>query len=282
MIQRIPKQKKEAYNLVVKEYKERVDQTAKKADKFERESKALTGASQNYKKIIAGMTYLKTVGLYCEMNDKSVEIMNIKNDAYLGNARKNIYQAMKLLESIFGTDLDSTLTESSEIIQSLKQLNPKRILHLLQKMEYDITLVEYEEGGASKWKWNFVELYGKFAGLCKNMIDFKDYISRMYDPGKEYYSEVNEIIRLVKRVADTAAQKFRMKYELSSMVVGDMNRAIDYMNMLVKIYIILNEQPQAQEAKKAIEKWKEKLEQDLKKKEAEVKDQKKKAAIKKR
>ena len=82
---------------------------------------------------------------------------------------------------------------------------------------------------------------------------------------------------MIKRVADTAAQKFRMKYELSSMQVGDMNRAIDYMNMNVRIYIILNEQPLAQETKKTIEKWKEKLENDLKKKEEEAKSQKKKA-----
>ncbi|NPV01878.1 MAG: hypothetical protein HPY53_10910 [Brevinematales bacterium] len=277
MIQRITKQKKEAYNLVVKEYKERVDQTNKKAEKFERESRTGSGPNTNYKRIIAAMTYLKTVGLYCEMNDKSVEIMNIKNDAYLGNARKNIYQAIKLIESIVGTDIDSTLTENADVLSSLSLLNPSRTLHLLQMLEYDITLVEYEEGPTSKWKWNFVELYGKFAALCKNMINFKECVAKMYDPRSEHYSEINALIQMIKRVADTAAQKFRMKYELSSMQVGDMNRAIDYMNMNVRIYIILNEQPLAQETKKTIEKWKEKLEHDLKKKEEEAKSQKKKA-----
>lgn len=276
MIQRIPKEKKEAYNLVVKEYKERLEATNNKAKKFEREGMANNNLAGYYKRIAAANVYFNTVGLYCEMNDKSVEIMNMKNDAYLTNARKNIYQAIKLIETIVGSQVDSSLTDNEEILSRMKLLNPRRILNLMKKIEYTIALVEFEEGENSKWKWNFVELYGKFAAICKNLTNFKGYAAKLNNPMVEYYEEINEILRIVKRSTDTAAQKYRMKYELGSMDVTDMSKSIDYMNMLVRIYIILNEVQQAQDAKKTIEKWKEKLEQDLKKKEESQKAEKKK------
>jgi exonuclease VII small subunit len=96
----------------------------------------------------------------------------------------------------------------------------------------------------------------------------------MYDPSYKYYEEVNEVLRHCKKSMESAAQKYRTKYELSTMDVADMNKAIDLMNLLVRIYIILNEQQFAQDSKKTIEKWKDKLEQDLKKKDEEKKKSK--------
>jgi hypothetical protein len=270
-IQRISKQKKDAYNLVVKEYKDRVELTMKKAKKFERDGMLSKDKPAFYKRIAAASVYLSTVGLYCEMSQKSVEIMNIKNDLYLGNARKNIYQALKLLESIFGVDVDSSLTENAETLDDLKILNPRRVLHLLKKIDYDIALVEYNEGENSRFKWTFVELYGRFAAISKNIVNFKQYANLMNNPMAPFYAEINDLLTLVKQASDTAAQKYRTKYELSTMDISDMQRAIDFMQLLVRIHVILNEQTFAQNAKKTIEKWKEKLEQDLKKKEEEAK-----------
>ncbi len=277
MIQRIPKAKKEAFNLVIKEYREKVDSTAKKAKRLEREGMLGTDVDAQYKKIAAASVYLNTVGLYCEMSAKSLEIMSMKNDAYLSNARKNTYQAIILLEKVLGTAIDSNLTETAEVLNQLPLMNPKRILNLLKKIEYCIALTEFEEGDNSKWKWNFVEMYGKTAVLSKNFTNFKDLAMKMYDPRAPFYQEINDLIQLVKTLVETAAKKFREKYELSTMDVQDMNRALDFMNLLVRIHIILNEQTFAQEAKKVIEKWKAKLEMDLKKKDEDAAKAKKKS-----
>lgn len=282
MIQRIPKEKKEAFNLVVTEYKERVEATNNKAKKMEREGMGGKDINAKLKRIAAANVYLNTVGLYCEMNEKSVEIMNIKNDAYLSNARKNIYQSMKLLESLFDIDLDTPLTESHDKLEELKIFNPRRVLNILKKIEYDIALVEYEEGDNSKWKWTFVEMYGKFTALCKNMIDFKLFSHKANDPMYEYYEEANELLRMMKRITQNAAQKYRTKYELSTMDVADMNRAIDYMKLLESIHMVLNEQQFIHETKMTTEKWKAKLEADLKKKEEETKKAKMKMSKRRR
>ena len=281
MIQRIPKAKKEAFNLVVKEYKDKVDQAITKAKKFEREGAALKDLNAKYKSIIAANVYLNTVGLYCEMSSKSLEIMNIKNDAYLNNARKNTYQAIRILQKIVGNEIDTNLTDTSERLSELKLMNPKRILHLLQKIEFSIALVQFEEGDNSKWKWNFVEMYGQMAILAKNFTNFKDFIKRMNNPMDPFYQEINDLINFVKRVVDTAGQKYREKYELAFKQVQDMNHAIDFMNLLVKIHVILNEQTYMVEVKKTVEKWKLKLENDLKKKEQDDADAKRKKLQKK-
>ncbi len=270
MLQRIPKAKKEAYNLIIKEYKDKVEATLKLAKKLEREGYPGTDVNSHYKKVAAANVYLNTVGLYCEMSAKSLEIMSIKNDAYLTNARKNTYQAVKLLEKIVGTGVDTNLTDNAEILHALPLLNPRRVLNLLKKIEYCIALIEFEEGDNSKWKWNFVEMYGKLAVTAKNMTNFKELAIKLNDPRVEFYQEINDLILFVKTLTDSAAKKLREKYELSTMDVQDMNKAIDFMNLLVRIHIILNEQTFAQEAKKVIEKWKAKLEMDLKKKEEDA------------
>ncbi|MGC8765320.1 MAG: hypothetical protein ACP5QT_05485 [Brevinematia bacterium] len=270
-LKQIPKAKKEAYNAIVKDLKEQVDAIQKKAQQLERESLRSRDLNSNYKKIVSAIMYLDTVQIYCKMNEYSVQIMDIKNDLYLSTSRKNIYQAIKLLESIFGNVVDSALTDNEEIIKQFTYITPKRLLHLLKKFEYCIALVEYAEGESSKWKWTFVELYGKLGVLGKNMINFKEYVNKMYDPTAQYYEEINQIIMFEKNILESAAQKYRTKYELSTRDLGDMNKGIDLLNLLVRIYIILNEQEKAQETKKTIEKWKEKLELDIKKKEEDVK-----------
>lgn len=273
-LKQIPKEKKEAYNAIVRDLKDQVEITQKKAQKFEREGMRDKTLNAYYKRIIACNAYLDTVNLFCKMNEYSIQIMEIKNDSYLTNARKNAYQAIKMIESMVGTQVDTTLTENEDMVGMLTELTPKRVEYLAKKIEYCIALVEFAEGDSSRWKWAFTELWGKYATLIKNIINFKEYTAKMYDPSYKYYEDVNEVLRQVKKALESSAQKYRTKYELSTMDVADMNKAIDLMNQLVKIYIILNEQQFAQDSKKTIEKWKDKLEQDLKKKDEEKKKSK--------
>jgi hypothetical protein len=281
-LKQIPKAKKEAYNAIVKDLKEQVELLEKKAQKMEREAIRTKNLNSGYKKIVSAMTYLDTVQIYCKMNEYSVQIMDIKNDLYLTTSRKNIYQAIKILESIFTNIVDTSLTENEEILKQFSLLTPKRILHIIKKIEYCIALVEYAEGENSKWKWTFVELYGRLAVLSKNMINFKEYVNRMFDATDPDYETINELVQTCKRLVEAAAQKYRTKYELSTRDITDMNKGIDLLNQLLKINIILNEQEQAQETKKVIEKWKDKLEMDIRKKEEEAKKAKQAALASKK
>jgi hypothetical protein len=281
-LKQIPQEKKEAYNITVKDLREKVDAVQKRAQKFEREGMRDKETVSFYKRIAASNNYLETVKIYSKMNEYSIQIMEIKNDLYLTNARKNIYQAIKMLETIVGPVIDSSLTDNAEVVEKLSLLNPKRVYNLLKKIDYSIALIQLAEGETSKWKWTFVEMYGKLAALSKNFTDFKVYAQQIYDPTTPFYKEINDLIQFTKKSIESAAQKYRTKYELSTLQVQDMNKGIEFLNLLLRIYIILNEQIQAQDTKKTIEKWKDKLEQDIRKKDAEVKKQQKEAISRKK
>ena len=268
---RMPSDKRYTYNMMVKDTKEQLETIEKHALKYDREGMKEKSENAFYKRIVASNIYLDTIELYCRMNECSLEVMEIKNDKALSDARKNIFQTIKLLESIVGFYVDTTLTENIEMLESIKLMNPKRILHLMKKIEYAIVYLEYEEGENSKWKGALVDIYGKFAGITKNFINFKEYSGKMYEPSYAYYEEINELLRMVKRVIDTAAKKSRDKYALSTQAVADMKKSFEYLNLLVRIHIILNEQDMAQDVKKRIEVWNNQLEIDLKKKEEEAK-----------
>jgi hypothetical protein len=268
---RTPSDKRYTYNLMVNDTKEQVDTIEKNAAKYDREGMKEKDLNAMYKRIVAANIYLDTIELYCRMNECMQEVMETKNDKVLSDARKNIYQTLKLLESIVGNYIDTPLTENVEVMESLKLLTPTRLLHLVRKIEYAITYLEHEEGGDSKWKSALVDIYGKFAALTKNLINFREFNVKMYDPSYPYYDEVIELIGTVKRVINTAASKFRDKYALSTGQVADMKKAIEFLNLLVRIHIILNEQEMAQDVKKRIEVWSNQLEIDQKKKEEEDK-----------
>jgi len=272
MIKRVPKEKVEAFNAVVADLKDQVDAILKKAKKFETEGMRNTTIEGYYKRVVASNLYLDSVNLYCKMNDYSVQIKDVKSDLYLTNARKNVYQAIKLLESIVSGHVDLGLTENAEKLQSLSELTPPRLLHLFKKIEFSIALVEKEEGENSKVKWNFVEMYGNLAIVMKNFINFKVYATSVHDPRTPFYNEISELIRYCKEMLEKAAQKYRTKYELSTPQDSmDMNKAINLMEALMKIHNILGENDQMLEVKKTVEKWREKLEIDLKRREEEAK-----------
>ncbi len=275
MIKRIPAEKKKHYNEVIKPLKVKIDDINRKIKTLERDIMAKRDGFENYRRIAIANEYLNLVPIYCEMNDYSVQILGIKNDAHLTAGRKSIYQATAQMEKIYGTEIDTPLTENDEIHAKLKAFNPRRKLNFFKKMEYDIYFVEHEFGESSKWKWSFVELYGRYAALLKNTIDFKSVMMSL-DPRVEFYSERMELLRLVKHALDDAARRYREKYELGDHDFADMRKAIDFKKALMRIHIILKENELAQEVKKMITKWNQKLEEDIKAKEEKEKKKAKK------
>jgi predicted nuclease with TOPRIM domain len=129
--------------------------------------------------------------------------------------------------------------------------------------------VEDAYGQSSKWKWSFVEIKGRYAAVAKNLIDFKNIISKL-DPRIEGYRERVEHIELAKSLLSNAADSHREKYELSTQRIDDMHLAINYLSALKRIHILLNEAEKAEITKKKIEIWTNKMEGDIKKKKERI------------
>ena len=68
----------------------------------------------------------------------------------------------------------------------------------------------------------------------------------------------------VKKLLNESATNYRDRYELSTKRIDDIRLAINYLLALRRINIMLNEKDEAEELKKKIIVWKNKMENDQK------------------
>jgi hypothetical protein len=134
----------------------------------------------------------------------------------------------------------------------------------VRKLGFAIESLKEGFGENSKWKWSFVELEGRFAVVAKNLLNLKTLISGM-DPRAEGYSARLSHLSLVKELCQQAADRYREKYELSTMRIDDIKAGINFLTALRRLHVVLGESDQAEVVKKKAEIWRTKMENDLKK-----------------
>ena len=85
---------KARFNESIKKYRGDMEIIEKRIKQLEKDLKTKKDNFHGYRHVIIANEYLKIIGLYCAMNDESVQIMNFKNENYLNEARKLIYQIL--------------------------------------------------------------------------------------------------------------------------------------------------------------------------------------------
>ncbi len=229
-----------------------------------------------YKRLTVANLYMNIILIYTKISDLSLEILGIKNEGYLEKARKLCYKFLSVLEEIVGTYIDAPLTENKEALEKIKKLDDVKRYKLIKKIAEVIQIVEERFGPNSKWKWSFVDLDARAATVCKNLVDYKKIQGEM-DPRIEGFAERMETIRFVKTYLRRVADRLREKYELSTQDPSEMKNAIKFLSVLMRIENIFKEGDEANNLKKNIKIWEEKLEQDM-----EAADKKKQAKQKKK
>ncbi len=229
----------------------------------------------SYKKVLISNLYMNIISLYLKLSSLSMETLGIRNESYLENARKICYKFISILEEIVGNIIDAPFSETREQLDTLLKLDDVKRLKLIQKIANSVTQVEERFGPNSKWKWSFVDLDARASSLCKNLTDFKR-IQANQDPRIEGFPERNELLAFIKEYLRKAADRLREKYEVATNDLGEMKNATKYLSSLMRISILFNDGEEANNLKKNIKIWEEKLEQDVK-----IQDEKKKQTIKK-
>jgi hypothetical protein len=229
-----------------------------------------------YKRLTVANLYMNIILLYIKISDLSLEILGIKNEGYLEKARKLCYKFLSVLEEIVGTYIDAPLTENKEALEKIKKLDDVKRYKLIKKIAEVIQIVEERFGPNSKWKWSFVDLDARAATVCKNLVDYKKIQGEM-DPRIEGFADRMETIRFIKTYLRRVADRLREKYELSTQDPSEMKNAIKFLSVLMRIENIFKEGDEANNLKKNIKIWEEKLEQDM-----EAADKKKQAKQKKK
>ncbi len=194
-------------------------------------------------------------------NELSISLLGVKNEAFLNDARKSCYQSVIYLEEVVTDYIDAPFTDYSDYLEQIQGFVDTKRYELVRKLGFTIQTVEDAFGDNSKWKWSFVELEGRFSAVAKNLIDFKTLIAGL-DPRVDGYVERLAHLNLAKRMLMQSANRYREKYELSTLRIDDFKRAIDFLSALRRVHVVLGEVDRAEDVKKQLEVWKTKMDTD--------------------
>jgi len=285
-MEKISSEAKKRYAERVKEYKERIDEINEKNKELE-EQIAKTSKSQgltsgqyrgdqftdlealeevNSIRFELADRYLNIVSYYNLMNALSLSLLGIKNESFLNDGRKSCYKSIIYMEEIVSPYIDAAFSDYKQGVDSLAEFDDGAKHRFLCKLGFAIDSVIEGFGSGSKWKWSFVELQGRYAVIAKNLLNLKTFIMQL-DPRVEGYSERLAHVQLVKKLLQQSADRYREKYELSTMRLDDIKKAILFLAAMKRLYALLGEVEDAEVVKKKMEIWKTKMEDDQKKKE---------------
>ncbi len=263
---KITQEQRNLYFEKVKEYKKLIDAKLSK-EKTLQDLIVQDDAGVSYKRIAAAEEAINVASHYILINSISVSLLGIKNEDYLAEARKAIARALKHLEDTVTSYIDAPFTDYEKNLEAISDLSPQARYQLLMKFGFAIKELEDSYGANSRWKWAFIELWGKYSTVVKNLLDLKNLPANLdfESPNRETTSNH---LNLVKRLFRDSADKYREKYEIYSNKTEDFRIAILFLNAIRRVHAVLGDRDEVEELKKKIDIWTAKLEGDIKKKEA--------------
>jgi hypothetical protein len=285
-MQKISSEARKRYAERVKEYKERIDEINDKNKELEgriavtSKSQGLTSGQYrgdqftdlealeevNSIRFELADRYLNIVSYYNLMNALSLSLLGIKNESFLNDGRKSCYKSIIYMEEIVSPYIDAAFSDYQQGLDSLARFDDEAKYRLLCKLGFAIDSIIEGFGSGSKWKWSFVELQGRYTVIAKNLLNLKTFIMQL-DPRIEGYSQRLAHVQLVKKLLQQSADRYREKYELSTMRLDDIKKAILFLSAMKRLYTLLGEVEEAEVVKKKMEIWKTKMEDDQRKKE---------------
>ncbi len=266
---KISAQAKNRYLERIKEYKQVVEESKEKEKSQLSEINSETEGLE-LKKIALSEDVLSRVSYYNLMNALSVSLLGVKNEGFLNEARKDCYKSLIYLEDAVTNYIDVPFSDYEEKIEAINEISDEKRYALLQKLGYSIQALKDGFGENSKWKWSFVELEGRYATITKNLINLKTIVAGL-DPRIEGYETRLAHIALTKKTLQQAADRYREKYELSTLRIDDFKIAIAYLSALRRLLILIGQPNEAEVIKKKVDVWKVKMESDSKKLDAKKK-----------
>jgi hypothetical protein len=254
---------KKKYFEKIKEYKSIIEDMQRK----EKSVSATISADENgaeFKKLMLSDEVLNRTSFYILMNSLSVSLLGVKNEAFLNDARKDLYKSIIYLEETVTSYIDVPYSDYEENVEKIESFDDEKRYKLAQKLGFSIHTVKDGFGANTKWKWSFVELEARLATVTKNLLNLKTFVAGL-DPRVPGYETRLAHLDLTKKLLHQAADRYREKYELSTLRIDDFQLAINYLSALRRLHILLGEPEESEQIKKKIDVWKAKLEADARK-----------------
>ncbi|MDR1930892.1 MAG: hypothetical protein LBQ44_09745 [Treponema sp.] len=202
-------------------------------------------------------SYQIIINLVCQAR------LKVKEENILNEGRKSLYKSVIYLEHVVSNYVDAPYADYENKLAEIASLEAAPRYLLVRKMGLAINLLENAYGDNTKWKWSFVELEGRFAAAAKNILDLKNAVANT-DPRSPHYEPTVYHLRMIKKLLNQAADRYREKYELSTNRIDDFNQGINFLNALKRIHVLMGEREGTETVKKKLEIWSAKLETDIK------------------
>lgn len=267
---RITQEQRNRYSAKVKENKVRIDAILAQEQSLLNMLKQPGSQGLGYVRFKLSEQALSLTSYQILVNNLSLSLLGIKNEESLGEARKSLGRSIKYLEDIFTGYVDVPFSEYEQSLAAIEEKSYEERYKHIRKLGFAINGIEEGYGANSMWKWFVVELWGKHAALAKNSINLKKaYQDLSLDSPNRMITL--SYMSLIKKLLQGSADRYREKYEVSSMKMDDFKQAISFLNALKRIHMVFGEKTETEELKKKIEIWSAKLENDLKKRDEEAK-----------
>lgn len=259
---KVSEEAKRKYSEKIKAYKKKVEDQLQKEQQIQQILKNdETGAG--FKKLMLANDTLNVVSYYILMNELSLALLGIKNEAFLNDGRKACFKALIYLEDVFSDFLDVPYSEYEEKLDAVAGFSDDDRFNIIRKTGFAIDSINTAFGENSKWKWSFVDMNGRLACVAKNCMDLKKMAAGM-DPRVPGYQVRLKQLNLTRKLLQQSADEFRKKYELSTLRIDDFKRAIAFLSALKRLSIVLKRNSDVDALKKKIDIWKLKMDSDLK------------------
>jgi len=170
---KITQEQRNRYAAKVKEFRTTTDTILAKEQSFLNLLKQPGGMGLGYVRLKLAGEMLALTSYQILINSLSVSLLGIKNEDSLAEARKSIGRSIKYLEDIVTGYVDAPFSEYEKNLEEISEVSYADRYALLRKIGFAIREIEEGYGANSKWKWSFVEMWGKLATVAKNSFDLK-------------------------------------------------------------------------------------------------------------
>ena len=270
---KVSKEAKQLYSDNISGFKREIEDSTKKISQMKLILQTdKTGAS--FKRLSIANETLKLVTLYVVMNRLSLELLGIKNEFFINEARKACYEALILLEDVFSSKINVPFSEYQSKLEEIATYPVETKYNLLKKLGFSTVMVKNAFGENSKWKTSFIDLEGRIAVIANNSIDFKNVVKEMDPRQRDLFALHISFIEMTIRALNESANNYRVKYELTTSKIDDFKRAILLLATLKRLYSYIGKKRELEEVQKKIDVWKSKLQSDMLKQEQKKKDKK--------
>ena len=263
---KVSKEARDRYNTHVKQYELQIEALVA------REKGVLAAIEQEpqrsgYKRFALADQRLNIASIYLLLNRISMSMLDVKNQNFIREAHRCLYQSLMFLELVVTDTIDAPFSEYAENLEAIGSMPDQQRFGLIRKLGFTIQYVDDEFEKNSRWKGSIIDLEGRLATVAKNVIDLRTLV-RDLDPRVEGYELRVAHVRLVKELLTKAADRLLERFVQTSRL-DDFRLAINYLLGLKRLHIVLGEPDQAETISKKAEVWKSRLDDDEKRLEKE-------------